>query len=190
VLADLRGDADLVIDTTRLNVHQLTDRIAERSAPPSTAAQGHVVSFGFKYGIPVDADFVADMRFLPNPHWVPELRRDGPRRRRAHVRPRPAGARFLEQYLRSSRPSRGGYLREGKRFMTVAIGCTAASTAASDDEEIVRGFAPAARRPPPTATSARSATRRRAARRGVALGGGTGCATLARCGHSSTRSTT
>ena len=75
VLADLRGDADLVIDTSALNVHQLTDRIAEEFGTPETVRlKVSVVSFGFKYGIPVDADFVADMRFLPNPHWIPELR--------------------------------------------------------------------------------------------------------------------
>ena len=75
VMADLRGDADLVIDTTNLNVHQLTTgspRPFGTAAPP--ACRSTVISFGFKYGIPVDADFVADMRFLPNPYWVPELR--------------------------------------------------------------------------------------------------------------------
>src|SRR6476661_7906086 len=75
VLADLRSDADLVIDTTSLNVHQLTERIAEAfGTPDSTRLNVTVTSFGFKYGIPVDADYVADMRFLPNPFWVPELR--------------------------------------------------------------------------------------------------------------------
>ena len=75
VLAELRGDADVVIDTTNLNVHQLTDRIAEAfGTAESTRLKVTVISFGFKYGIPVDADFVADMRFLPNPFWVPELR--------------------------------------------------------------------------------------------------------------------
>ena len=75
VLAGLRGDADLVIDTSALNVHQLTDRIAAEFGTPETVRlKVSVVSFGFKYGIPVDADFLADMRFLPNPHWIPELR--------------------------------------------------------------------------------------------------------------------
>ena len=71
----IRGDADLIIDTTDLNVHQLTDRIAHHfGTEETTAIQVSVVSFGFKYGIPIDADFVADMRFLPNPYWVPDLR--------------------------------------------------------------------------------------------------------------------
>ena len=75
VLADLRADADLVIDTSDLNVHQLTERIAEFFGTPDTMRlKVTVISFGFKYGIPIDADFVADMRFLPNPFWIPELR--------------------------------------------------------------------------------------------------------------------
>ena len=85
-----------------------------------------MVSFGFKYGIPVDADFVADMRFLPNPFWVPELRpqtgQDEPVA--AYVTGRPGAAAFLEQYLPVLETAAAGYLTEGKRFMTVAIGCT------------------------------------------------------------------
>ncbi|WP_107774300.1 RNase adapter RapZ [Nocardioides sediminis] len=127
VLADLRSDADLVIDTTNFNVHQLTDRIAEQfGTPESTRLKVTVTSFGFKYGIPVDADFVADMRFLPNPHWVPELRplngRDEPVA--AYVKDRPGAVTFLEQYVPVLETAAEGYLREGKRFMTIAIGCT------------------------------------------------------------------
>ena len=74
-LADLRADADLVIDTSDLNVHQLTDRIDEFfGTPDTTRLKVTVISFGFKYGIPIDADYVADMRFLPNPFWIPKLR--------------------------------------------------------------------------------------------------------------------
>ena len=102
VLAELRGDADVVIDTTNLNVHQLTDRIAQAfGTAESTRLKVTVTSFGFKYGIPVDADFVADMRFLPNPFWVPELRalngRDEPVA--TYVKERPGAAEFLEQYV-------------------------------------------------------------------------------------------
>ena len=127
VLAEVRGDADVVIDTTNLNVHQLTDRIAEQfGTPESTALKVTVISFGFKYGIPVDADFVADMRFLPNPFWVPELR---PRTGRDedvadYVKQRPSAQTFLDQYVPMLENVAGGYLTEGKRFMTVAIGCT------------------------------------------------------------------
>jgi len=127
VLADLRSEADLVIDTTGLNVHQLTDRIAEAFGSPDTVRlRVTVVSFGFKYGIPVDADFVADMRFLPNPHWIPELRpRTGRDRAVAdYVMAQPGAAEFIDAYVPVLEGVADGYLREGKRFMTVAIGCT------------------------------------------------------------------
>ena len=75
MVRDLRGDADVLIDTSNLNVHQLATRVeAAFSAGDDSVLRATVVSFGFKYGIPVDADMVVDMRFLPNPHWVPELR--------------------------------------------------------------------------------------------------------------------
>jgi RNase adapter protein RapZ len=126
-LADLRSDADVVIDTTDLNVHELTDKVAEAfGSPDATRLKITCVSFGFKYGIPVDADFVADMRFLPNPHWVPELKpltgRDA--EVAGYVKDRPAAKAFLEQYLPVVETVAEGYLREGKRFMTIAIGCT------------------------------------------------------------------
>ena len=127
VLADLRADADLVIDTSTLNVHQLTDKVAAAFGTDQTMSlKITVVSFGFKYGIPVDADLVADMRFLPNPHWVPELRPLSGRDAEvaAYVKQRPEAQAFLEQYLPVLETVSAGYLREGKRFMTVAIGCT------------------------------------------------------------------
>ncbi len=142
VLADLRADADLVIDTTALNVHQLTDRVAEAfGTPETTALKVTVVSFGFKYGIPVDADFVADMRFLPNPFWVPELR--GSTGRDAdvadYVRAQPGAAEFLDAYVPVLTGVAAGYLREGKRFMRVAIGCTGGKhRSVAMTEEIVR----------------------------------------------------
>ena len=127
VLADLRAEADLVIDTTALNVHQLTDKVAEAfGTMQTTAMKVTVVSFGFKYGIPVDADLVADMRFLPNPHWVDELRpltgRDAPVA--DYVKKQPEAEEFLTEYVALVRTLISGYLREGKRFMTIAIGCT------------------------------------------------------------------
>jgi UPF0042 nucleotide-binding protein len=126
-LNDLRGDADLIIDTSALNVHQLTDKVADAfGTEETTSLQATIVSFGFKYGIPVDADLVADMRFLPNPHWVPDLRplsgRDEPVAR--YVLDRPEARAFLDQYVALLETVSTGYLREGKRFMTVAIGCT------------------------------------------------------------------
>ncbi len=127
VLAALRGDADVVIDTSNLNVHQLTEKVAEAFGDErTTALKATVVSFGFKYGIPVDADLVADMRFLPNPHWVPALRNLSGRDPEAadYVKQRPEAKEFLERYVALIETVAEGYAREGKRFMTVAIGCT------------------------------------------------------------------
>ena len=127
VLGELRGTADLVIDTTNLNIHQLTDKVAEAyGSEESTSLRITVVSFGFKYGIPVDADFVADMRFLPNPYWVPELRSLNGRDLdvATYVKDRPDAQDFLDRYVPVVETVADGYLREGKRFMTVAIGCT------------------------------------------------------------------
>ncbi len=127
VLSDLRSNADVIIDTSNLNVHQLTDKVAEAfGSPDSTLLRITVVSFGFKYGIPVDADFVADMRFLPNPFWVPELRELNGRDAAVatYVKDRPDALDFLDRYVPVVETVAAGYLREGKRFMTVAIGCT------------------------------------------------------------------
>ena len=126
LLVDLRSEADVVIDSSGLNVHQL----AARRCPSSPATggpapgRGHVVRF--KYGLPLDADVVFDMRFLPNPFWVPELRaahRAGRAGRR--VRPVPAGAEeFLDDVGDLLDSVIAGYVREGRRYVTVAVGCT------------------------------------------------------------------
>jgi RNase adapter protein RapZ len=126
-LDELRAEADLVIDTSGLNVHQLTDKVADAfGTEQTTALKATIVSFGFKYGIPVDADLLADMRFLPNPHWVPALRPLSGRDSEvaAYVKGRPGAQTFLEQYVPLLETVSEGYLREGKRFMTVAVGCT------------------------------------------------------------------
>ncbi|WP_281289795.1 RNase adapter RapZ [Nocardioides rubriscoriae] len=127
VLAELRAEADLTIDTSSLNVHQLTERVAEAfGTPETTALKVTVISFGFKYGIPVDADFVADMRFLPNPYWIPELRHHTGRDSdvAAYVMSQPGAAEFLDAYLPVLTGVGDGYLSQNKRFMRVAIGCT------------------------------------------------------------------
>jgi len=142
VIGDLRGDADLVIDTSNLNVHQLTAKIARSfGTEDRLALTVTVVSFGFKYGIPVDADYVADMRFLPNPHWVPELRpmtgRDAPVS--DYVMSQPGAIGFLERFVPLIEDVGRGYLREGKRFMTVAVGCTGGKhRSVAMSEEIAR----------------------------------------------------
>jgi UPF0042 nucleotide-binding protein len=127
VLADLRSDADIVLDTSNFNVHQLTDRVADMfGTPETTRLKVTVISFGFKYGIPVDADYVADMRFLPNPHWVPELRPQTGRDAdvSTYVLGQPGAARFLDQYLPVLQTAADGYAREGKRFLQIGVGCT------------------------------------------------------------------
>ncbi|WP_370248626.1 RNase adapter RapZ [Nocardioides sp.] len=142
VLADLRGEADLVIDTGALNVHQLTERVAAAfGTPQGTSLKVTVVSFGFKYGIPVDADYLADMRFLPNPFWIPELRSHTGRDSDVaeYVQTRPGAAEFLDQYVPLLLGVGEGYLREGKRFMRVAIGCTGGKhRSVAMSEEIAR----------------------------------------------------
>lgn len=127
MLASVRAAADLVIDTTSLNVHQLRERVAHAfDGQGLDRLRLTVLSFGFKHGIPVDADLSLDVRFLPNPHWVPELRphsgRDAPVAE--YVLEQADAGRFLDQLAGLVETMREGYLREGKRFATVAIGCT------------------------------------------------------------------
>jgi UPF0042 nucleotide-binding protein len=127
LLRDLRGEADLVVDTSDLNVHELRRTIAEAFGNEQHAAlRATVVSFGFKYGLPVDADLVVDCRFLPNPHWIEELRPrsglDAPVR--AYVLAQPGAHELLDAYTAVLDTVTPGYLREGKHFLTLAVGCT------------------------------------------------------------------
>jgi len=126
LLAELRAGADLVIDTSLLNVHELAARIRTAFGEDSSALRAIIVSFGYKYGLPVDADLVADMRFLPNPHWVPELRPQTGQQAavRDYVLSQPGAAEFLGRYADLLGSVFDGYLREGKRFVTVGVGCT------------------------------------------------------------------
>jgi UPF0042 nucleotide-binding protein len=127
LMRDLRAGADTVIDTSHLNVHQLAAKVAEaygEAAGP--ALRVTVMSFGFKYGLPLDADHVADVRFLPNPFWVPELR---PRTGlddavRDYVLAQDGAEAFLKGYASTIGPLLPGYMRENKRYLTVAVGCT------------------------------------------------------------------
>jgi RNase adapter protein RapZ len=126
LLLDARGEADLTIDTTLLNVNQLRSRVEELFASDPRALQVTVLSFGFKYGLPADADLVVDMRFLPNPHWVPELRpltgRDPAVSE--YVLGQPGAASFLDRYADLVEEVTDGFRREGKRYLTIAVGCT------------------------------------------------------------------
>lgn len=127
MLGDLRAHSDLVIDTTSLNVHDLRRSIeAAFGDSDKVALRATVMSFGFKYGIPVDADFVADMRFLPNPYWDENLREltglDEPVN--DAVIDQPQAREFLDKFSDIVSLVEDGYLREGKRFVTIAVGCT------------------------------------------------------------------
>lgn len=127
LLRDLRGEADLVIDTSSLNVHELRAKLDARfSDEDEPELRATVMSFGFKYGLPVDADLVVDCRFLPNPHWVPELRaKTGTDDEVArYVFDQPGAKEFLDRYAELLRIVTEGYRREGKRYMTLAVGCT------------------------------------------------------------------
>lgn len=127
MLSSVRAAADLVIDTSSLSVPALRASL-ERSFGGETAAQISVTveSFGFKYGLPMDADMVMDVRFLPNPHWVDELRPQTGQSPevREYVLAQAGAEEFLQTYHQLLRLVVDGYAREGKRYMTVAIGCT------------------------------------------------------------------
>lgn len=127
LLGDLRAEADVVVDTTHLNVHDLRRKVEAAFAEETPAdLRATVLSFGFKYGIPVDADLVADMRFLENPHWDPQLRPlNGLDARVSEaVLQSEAAQQFLTLYGNLVSTMRPGYLTEGKRYMTIAVGCT------------------------------------------------------------------
>ncbi|MFJ4679994.1 MULTISPECIES: RNase adapter RapZ [Kitasatospora] len=127
LLRELRGEADLVVDTSNLNVHQLRAKMdAQFAGQDEPELRATVMSFGFKYGLPVDADLVVDCRFLPNPHWVPELRaRTGTDPEVAeYVFQQPGAQQFVDGYTELLRIVTEGYRREGKRYMTLAVGCT------------------------------------------------------------------
>ncbi len=127
IVRDLRGDADVLIDTSTLNVHQLATKIEVAFADADTpVVRATVMSFGFKYGIPVDADMVVDMRFLPNPHWIPELRPltgldDNVL---TYVLAQPAAKQFLDRLEGLLDVVYAGFLQERKQFITLAVGCT------------------------------------------------------------------
>lgn len=127
LLANLRGSADLVVDTTRMGGHDLRRRIESLFFDDQVIQlRATLMSFGFKYGIPVDADIVLDVRFLPNPYWVAELRHGTGLEAPVHdyVIEQPDARPFLDSAAGLIDIMANGYLREGKRYVTVAIGCT------------------------------------------------------------------
>jgi RNase adapter protein RapZ len=146
LLAGLRADADLVLDTTALNVHELRARMRDAFATEAEAAlKVSVVSFGYKHGLPVDADMVADCRFLPNPHWIPELApltgRDKPVI--DYVLGQPNASDFLDAFAQAVRIALAGYDKSGRHYVLIAVGCTGGkhrSVAMAD--ELARRLAP------------------------------------------------
>jgi RNase adapter protein RapZ len=127
LLAGLRADADLVLDTTALNLHELRARMRDAFATEAEAAlKVSVVSFGYKHGLPLDADMVADCRFLPNPHWIPELApltgRDQPVI--DYVLGQPGASDFLDAFAQAVRIALAGYDKSGRHYVLLAVGCT------------------------------------------------------------------
>ena len=130
LLAPLREEADLVLDTGDRSVHDLRRDIESAfvgiGAKGRPALRATVLSFGYKYGLPVDADLVVDVRFLPNPHWIPELRpltgKDP--EIRDYVLSQEGALEFLDRYTDILRIIGAGYSRENKRYLTLAVGCT------------------------------------------------------------------
>jgi UPF0042 nucleotide-binding protein len=129
LLEQIKGQADIVLDTSELNVHELRDRLRELFGGPSGGPSGlqiSVVSFGYKHGLPLDVDLVFDCRFLPNPHWVESLRplpgTDAKVRR--YVMKQQETQEFLEELSRMFSLLLPAYVREGKSYLSIGVGCT------------------------------------------------------------------
>jgi UPF0042 nucleotide-binding protein len=126
-LEEIRSQCDVAIDTTNLNVHQLEKRVGEIFGKGKVkGVRINVLSFGYKYGIPVDADLVLDCRFIPNPHWNPELRplTGLTQQVSSAVLGSEGVSEFVSDYVHLVESMLTGYLREGKKFVTIAVGCT------------------------------------------------------------------
>jgi len=126
-LLSVRESSDLVIDTTDLNIHQLSKVVQDHFSLKDTRKLTIVVeSFGFKYGTPTDADLIADARFIPNPFWIEELRPFTGEDEQVsnYVLNAPGAQEFLRNYIAALQPVIHGYISENKRFATIAIGCT------------------------------------------------------------------
>jgi len=126
-LSEVRVLADILIDSSSLNIHQLEKKIQDLFATDSSAdLRVNVLSFGYKYGIPVDADLVMDCRFIANPHWIPELRPltglDAPVSQK--VLESENVQDFLSKYQSLFETMASGFFQEGRRYLTLAIGCT------------------------------------------------------------------
>ena len=126
LLISMRESADLIIDTSDLNVHQLTSQVADTFGAEAAGLRLNIISFGFKHGTPADADMVIDTRFISNPHWNEKLRPKTGNDAEVvdYVMQQPGVAEFLKNYLAALAPVLAGFARENKRFVTIAVGCT------------------------------------------------------------------
>jgi RNase adapter protein RapZ len=129
LLGSLKGEADLVVDTTDLNVHELRDRLHElfaEGAPAAQSLQTSIVSFGYKHGIPGDVDLLFDCRFLPNPHWIDELRPlpGTDERVRRYVMGQEEATAFVDELERLFALLLPAFVNEGKAYLSIGIGCT------------------------------------------------------------------
>jgi UPF0042 nucleotide-binding protein len=127
LLRTLRESADLVVDTSTTAVPALRAKLEQTFGAESLqATRVTLVSFGYKYGLPMDSDLVVDVRFLPNPFWIPELRDHTGRDEqvRDYVLSQDGAEEFIARYLELLGLVGAGYRREGKRYLTVSIGCT------------------------------------------------------------------
>ena len=147
LMQELREQSDIIIDTSEINIHQLATTIQEKFAEANSAGiQVTVLSFGFKYGLPADADLVADMRFLPNPFWNPELRSGTGLDEVVsdYVLAQEGAREFIGAYAKALSPVLSGYQRENKRHATIAVGCTGGKhrsiAVAEELAAVLRGF--------------------------------------------------
>lgn len=145
LLLPIKERADIVLETTELNVHGLAGAVNElfNDDGPITLRL-NVMSFGFKYGVPADANYVADVRFIPNPHWVPELRpltgQDD--RVRDYVLSNAGAGEFVDRYVEALKPVLDGYRQENKHYATLAVGCTGGKhRSVAISEELARRLA-------------------------------------------------
>jgi UPF0042 nucleotide-binding protein len=128
LLEPVKDRADVVVDTSELNVHQLRDRLLALfgDSAPDAGMQTTIMSFGYKHGLPLDTDLVIDCRFLPNPHWVEELRslRGTDVAVREYVMAQPVTEEFLDDLAALLTLLLPSYIAEGKSYLTIAFGCT------------------------------------------------------------------
>ena len=143
-LQEIRSAADLVIDSSSLNVHQLESRINEIFSESSdTNLRVNILSFGYKYGIPVDADLVMDCRFIANPHWNPELRplTGLDSAVSENVLANSNVQEFLTKYQSLFETMAEGFMHEGRKYLTLAVGCTGGKhRSVAISEELAKRF--------------------------------------------------